>query len=301
MRVTNRMLYQSAVQNMQRPLEKMMQAQAELSSQRRINRHADDPTGSAQVRGWRAELANLEQYRRNIVSAKSWVQAGESALADAENTLQRAKELAVQGSNATRTDDDREIMAQEVNQLLEHVLSLANSQFNAQYIFAGRNTTTAPFVAVRDSTGQITSVSLAGDLTGAIHREVDSNTRVAVNLPGTTLFDPLTGPLQTLITLRDALQENNIENIQNTLTLIDNNVSTILGGRAELGGLLGRLERLEERLELRSDDALTAVSEVEDADMAELLTRLSANELAYQAALGAASRILQPSLIDFLG
>lgn len=301
MRVTNRMLYQAALQAMQRRLEKIQEDQTELSTLRRINRHADDPAGSAQVRSLRADLASVEQYRRNISNAKAWAQASESALGEVESVLHRAKEVAIEGGNAGRNDDDREIMAREVNQLLEQIFSLANLQFNSQYIFAGQNTNAAPFEAVRDSAGQITSVSMAGDLSGAILREVDNNTAVAINVSGATLFDPLTGPLQTLIALRDALQRNDVAGIQNTLSLIDNSVSGVLGQRAELGGLLARLERLEERLDLRQIDLLAAASEIEDADMAEVLSRLSADELAYQAALGAAGRLLQPSLIDFLG
>lgn len=301
MRVTNQMLYQAALQAMQRPLEKIREDQAELSSLRRINRHADDPAGSAQVRSLRANLASVEQYRRNIANANSWVQAGESALGEVETIFHRVKEVALEASNAGRTGDDRQIMAREINQLLEQVFSLANSQFDSQYIFAGQNTAAAPFVAVRDGSGQIASVSLAGDLTGPILRAVDDNTAVAVTVSGTLVFDPLAGPLQTLISLRDALQRNNVEDIQNTLSLIDNNVSAVLSGRAELGGLQARLEGLEERLDRRESDLLAAISDIEDADMAEVLSRLSADELAYEAALGAAARILQPSLIDFLG
>jgi len=300
MRVTNQILYQTVTQNIQRPLARMRQDQIELSTQRRINRHADDPAGSAQVRGLRSDLAGVQQFQRNINNAISWMQSSESALDSLDSVIQRGKVLAVEGASANRSADDRDLLAVEVNQLLESAFSIANTDMGDEFLFAGLDTNTAPFVATRDTTNEITAITMGGDPTGTILREVDTGSYVAINVPGTAVFDLSTGPFATLISLRDALRQNNIPEIQNTLTSFDNNLDDVLGSRGAIGGVQARLEQLDRRLELNSVDVRSAISEIEDVDFAELLTRSSANETAYRAALSAGSRLLETTVLDYL-
>jgi flagellar hook-associated protein 3 FlgL len=300
MRITNQVLYRTVLQNIQRPLDRMLKDQIELGTQRKINRHADDPIGSAQVRGLRSQLASIAQYHRNIDNAKSWMQATESSLNDLASILQRGRELAVEGANATRGDDDRDIIASEVNQLLESALGIANAEINDEFLFAGRDTGAAPFAVARDTSGEISGVTFTGDPTGAILREVDTGAYVAINVPGTDIFDLNEGPLETLRALRDALARNDPTAIQNTLQAFDNNLNDLQTSLGALGGTQARLEQLEARLELRTTDVTNAVSQLEDADLTTLLVQASADETAYRAALNAGSSILQTSILDYL-
>jgi flagellar hook-associated protein 3 FlgL len=300
MRITNQMIHQSVSQSLQRTLENMQQDQIKLATQRRINRHADDPIGSAQVRALRADLASIEQFRRNIDNATIWLHSTESALENLETVLQRGKQLTVEAASANRTAADRELIAVEINELLESVFSIANSEVNGDFLFAGQDNTTAPYVAARDDTGQITGITMAGDPSGSIRREVETGSYAAVNVPGTEVFDLATGPFATLISLRDALQQNDLPAIQNALTLFDNNLNDVLSSHGAIGGVMARLAQVDNRLELRGVDVRSAISELEDVDFAELLARSSANETAYRAALSAGSRLLQTSLLDFL-
>jgi len=300
MRITNQVLYKTVLQNIQRPLDKLLKDQIELGTQRKINRHADDPIGSAQVRGLRSELASIEQYRRNIDNAKSWMLASESSLNDLASILQRGRELALEGANATRSADDRDIIASEVNQLLESVLGIANAEISDEFLFAGRDTGAAPFAVARDASGDIAGVTFTGDPTGSILREVDTGAYVAVNVPGTDVFDLNEGPLETLRALRDALAHNDTAAIQNTLQSFDNNLNDLQTSLGALGGTQARLEQLEARLELRNTNVTNAVSQLEDADLTELLIRASADETTYRAALNAGATILQTSLLDYL-
>jgi flagellar hook-associated protein 3 FlgL len=300
MRVTNQILYQTVTQNIQRPLARMRQDQIEMATQRRINRHADDPTGSAQVRGLRSDLAGVEQFQRNINNAISWMQSSESALDSLDGVLQRGKVLAVEGASANRSAEDRDLLAVEVNQLLESAFNIANAELGDEFLFAGLDTNIAPFVAARDTTGEITAITMAGDPTASLRREVETGSYVAINVPGTAVFDLSNGPFATLIALRDALRQNNIPEIQNTLTLFDNNLDDVLSSRGGIGGAQARLEQLGQRLALTGVEVRAAISEIEDVDFAELLTRSSANETAYRAALSAGSRLLQTTVLDYL-
>jgi flagellar hook-associated protein 3 FlgL len=300
MRITNQVLYQTVTQGLQRSLAKMRADQIEMASQRRINRLADDPAGSAQARALRSDLAGIAQFQRNIENGINWMQSTETALDNLDGVLQRAKVLAVEGGSANRTAADREQLAVEVNQLLESALGIANSEVGDEFLFAGLDTDAAPFVASRNSSGEVTSVAMSGDPTGSIRREVETGSYVAINVSGSAVFDVSDGPFATLISLRDALRQNNIGGIQDTLNSFDNNLDEVLSSRGAIGGMQARLEMLQERLALRTVDTQSAVSDIEDVDFAELLTRSSADETAYRAALSSGSRLLQTTVLDYL-
>jgi flagellin len=109
-----------------------------LSSGLRINRAGDDAAGLAISEKMRGQIRGLEQASRNAQDGISLIQTAEGALNETHAILQRMRELAVQASNGTATDDDRKAIQAEVSQLISEIDRIGNTtQFNTKNLLDG--------------------------------------------------------------------------------------------------------------------------------------------------------------------
>lgn len=104
----------------------------------------------------------------------------------------------------------------------------------------------------------------------------------------------------TLQQLEDALRDDDTETIQQSLTEIDIDLDAMLNQRTTVGARINRLDATEARLKETEDFFRQELSIIEDADLTELITDLSLTQNAFNAALQAAGRIVQQSLINFI-
>ncbi|GGE36222.1 flagellin [Pullulanibacillus camelliae] len=110
----------------------------QLSSGLRINSAADDAAGLAISEKMKGQISGLEQASRNAQDGISLIQTGEGALNETTSILQRMRELAVQSSNDTNTDDDRDQLQKEMDQLAQEVSRIAgDTQFNGKNLLDG--------------------------------------------------------------------------------------------------------------------------------------------------------------------
>jgi flagellin len=109
-----------------------------LSSGLRINRAADDAAGLAISEKMRSQIRGLSQASRNALDAVSLIQTAEAALSSVHSMLQRMRELAVQAANDTNTEDDRNAIQEEVNQLTSEINRIGNTtEFNTRKLLMG--------------------------------------------------------------------------------------------------------------------------------------------------------------------
>jgi len=109
-----------------------------LSSGMRINKAGDDAAGLAISEKMRAQVRGLDQASKNAQDGISLIQTAEGALNETHDILQRMRELAVQSSNDTNTDDDRKELQKEVAQLQKEITRIGdNTEFNTQKLLDG--------------------------------------------------------------------------------------------------------------------------------------------------------------------
>jgi len=116
----------------------------QLSSGTKFSKPSDNPIGVTTSMGFHTQMNNYEQYQRDVNNSKSWLESTESSLSDANNVLQRTNELAIYASNDTLNPEDRKIMAEEVKELRDELISIANSKLGDEYLFSGQATGTKP-------------------------------------------------------------------------------------------------------------------------------------------------------------
>jgi len=302
MRITNNMLSRIFLLNLEKNATRLIQIQERLSTGRRINRPSDDPIGTTKALNLRLLEKQNEQYQRNIEDASSWLNFNDSALGDLQTALIRAKGIGVQGSDDTLNEEDRKALAQEVNQILEHILSMANSKFKGKYIFGGTETTTPPYAATRDgTTGEITAVaSNPAGLDGEIIREIGPGVTISINISGNDVFTKDVDIFQTLIDLRDALNGNDPDQVRTLLDNLDTSSDQIIIAQSQVGAKANRVEGALSWLQDENLNIVKLLSQTEDADMLKEIGDLQQQEVIYQSALALGGRILLPSLIDFI-
>src|SRR4051812_6776578 len=100
-RVTQGMLNNQLLRNINSNLTRINNHQNELSTGRKINKPSDDPVGISFSLRYRSEVSATEQYESNVDAAISWLDYTDDALGQANSVIQRARDLAVQGANGT--------------------------------------------------------------------------------------------------------------------------------------------------------------------------------------------------------
>ena len=109
-----------------------------LSSGYKINRAGDNAAGLAISEKMRGQIRGLDQASSNAEDGISLIQTAEGNLQESQNIIQRMRELAVQASSDTNTDDDRTQIQQEIQQLTEEVDRIANTtEFNTKKLLDG--------------------------------------------------------------------------------------------------------------------------------------------------------------------
>ncbi len=140
MRVTNSMIYGSVIRNTNQALERYYALSEQNSTMRSLNRPSDDPNGAGTVLNLRDTVRSLAQYQENITTATGWLAAGDSALQQVSDLATHIEELAEQGATDTLSAEDRRLVAQSLREDWEQLLTLANTEYSGQSIFAGQRT-----------------------------------------------------------------------------------------------------------------------------------------------------------------
>jgi flagellar hook-associated protein 3 FlgL len=288
MRVANKTIYDVVKYNLSKASEEMNNANRIVSSGKRISDLSDDPVGLTQSLKIKSVLSGLDQMGRNISVGKSWLVSSESALSNVQELISDAKALSVQMASSTTGAAQRASASLTVQNILDEIVSLANTEVGGRYIFSGSKTDTTPF----SSDG---SIYYGNDEPFAV--KIGRDTTIQVGRDGEEVFGTI---FTTLGNLRDDLNGNNVDGIRASLDNLTADFNEISSKISDIGSKASRMEIKEsifQDLKIVNTDRLSAI---EDADIAEAIIDLKEKELAYQAALASSSKVMQLSLVDYL-
>ncbi|MFD1067696.1 flagellar hook-associated protein FlgL [Oceanobacillus locisalsi] len=292
MRVTQGMLSNNLLRNVTNNSTQMNKYMDQLYTGKKISKPSDDPMVAMKGVSYRSELSRMEQFERNTSEANSRLDNTDAAIDQANNALQRLRELAVKASNGTNSSDEYQSIVEEAKQLEEHLVDIANTNVKGKYIFNGTNSDTPP-VSIDDN-GAVTSNFTDDD----VQIEVSSGINVKTNMNGSTVFGEDGELFHAVGQFIDNLEAE--ENIEDSISDLETSINGVLDSRAEIGARMNRLELVENRLADQKIVTTETLSANEDVDFAETITNLMTQESLHRAALSAGSRIIQPSLVDFL-
>ncbi len=298
-----------STQNMfQRPLNALMERQAALSytqnqlaTGKAILSPSDDPAASTRI----LELKNFDkltsQYQGNLGSLENRLTLMENSLNSGVDALQRSRELVIRAGNASLSDADRASIASEINEQLALLMSTANTKDgNGELIFAGFNskqseafseTTTGVYTYNGDQGER----SLQSSQTGTI-RMNDNGFDLFMNIEhssGTkqSVFD-------TLSKISIELESNSLS--ADTLTNIDFSMNSLLNTRTSIGARLNAVDAQKDINDAYQVFIQSSLSEIEDLDYAEAISRLTLESVGLEAAQKTFAQVQNLSLFNFI-
>jgi flagellar hook-associated protein 3 FlgL len=291
-RVTERSIATNVLVGLQGNLKRLGDIQQQLASGKQIMQPSDSPTGTVAALQYRGEIATATQYSRNADDALGWLGNIDTSVSSVISQVNKARELVLTGmSNGVGgSTDARAALAAEMDQIRQSTIGVSNTKYLDRPVFGG---TTAGGTAF-DPAG-----AYVGD-NGTVQRTIGDNAKVSVGTPGTDFFG--TGSTQLFTVLADI--SNHLKTDPSALSAdlnrLDTAVKTLQTAQSTVGARYNQVTQMQQTANDRIDDLKAQLSDVEDIDLPKTITDMALQQAAYQAALGAAAKIVQPSLVDFL-
>lgn len=317
-----------------RTKSKMEDLQLKGSTLKSISKPSDNPVSNVEAMALTSSTNDNIQYLKNSDFALLNLNVTEKSLEELTDLMSKAKEIAIAQSSDFFNADVRKNVANEVQQLYNQSLAIANKKVGLKNIFSGTNTLTVPF----DSNG-----SYKGDA-GHISLEVSRNFFVPVNLTGEEVFfsseesssvesplkkfdqfdkstinnlsrdvasDDETGvdgkPFKTrdnifaqLQGLTSALESNDPQMIQGLLEKFDNSISRLITLRTKIGSIVNSVESSKSTLESENIDHTARKSSLLDADVAELFSDINKQQAVLKTTYQSTQGVMNQTLMDFL-
>lgn len=270
MRMTDLSMERNLLYNVGQAEERLQRLQDMASSGKNFAKPQDDPVGVQRSMTVRNEMTKNSQYLSNLGRAKSFLGYTEEALSELSSTLSRAHELGLEGINGTNPQAAKDAIAAEVQQLVQEVQTLSDRTMEGRPVLTGTMPTWRVGAGV---------TMTSDDLSGLLKEAEDWLKSLEDGLRG--VGSPPPDPSVAL-------------------TQIETVIDKVLSQRATNGARVSRLETLESQMTSLDIEYKKLLSDVEDADLTQVIVKLKSAEVAYQAALGAGARLIQPSLLDYL-
>lgn len=199
MRIGDDTIMRTMLSDLNRLLGAQYQTQRDISTGRLVNAPSDDPEVSLTVMSSRYAMQVVAQYSTNLESANTWLGASESSMQSIVDLLNRASVLAEQMATGTIDDLERLGASYEVDNIINQLITLANTNIHGNYIFGGTQTQTQPInsLLVADNPGVLTADSTYGhDATASYSEIAPGDWRLALSRD--TAGNPITIGASTL-------------------------------------------------------------------------------------------------------
>ncbi|MBW8748608.1 MAG: flagellar hook-associated protein 3 [Acidobacteria bacterium] len=255
----------------------------QLSSGSRVNQLSDDSVAVSSAARMQSELSLNDTFIKTATGLTGRMQTADSALSTVVQQLTQAISLSTQANNGTLNADAKATVAQQLQNIKSTVLSMANSSFQGQYLFAG-SATDAPAFASNGSYSGDSSIQYVTTPTGQ---------KVATNVPGSNIFS------QALSALDDAIAGATSGDTTATGKL-GAALNTVTAQRAAFENSLSAVQSASDTASQRKSEITISQTELLSADPAQIATDLSNTQTQQKALLSVIASLGKSNLFDFL-
>ena len=294
LRVTPRTAQRIAINGLEANLKRMTKLQEQMATGKQINRPSDSPISTVSAMQYRSDIRRNEQFTRNANDGLNWLGIADETLTGLMTTVGRVRELVIRGKNGSLGPVERGNVAAEVETLKDTLVGLANTKYLDRPIFAGN----ADVLQAYNAGG-----SFQGSVDDVVERRVGPNMKVRVNVTGPEVFGAGNGTNGSLFEVVQKIVDDlngNPSGLGADLTDLDARVVELQNHLGAIGARYHQVEGMRDRSEATNITLTNGLSEVENIDLPRTIVDLQLQEVAYQSALAATARVIQPSLVDFL-
>jgi flagellar hook-associated protein 3 FlgL len=302
MRITQSMIARMGIQQLSQQRNRLARTQEMAATGLQVNRPSDNPVDYRTIRFLKDEMSQAGRYLRSIDLARTRIRTTEEALAGAADVVSLARVRGLEARNATGMNEaSRGAIKVQLEQLFDQLVSQANVRApGGGYVFSGLASDREAFSVVGDfESGTPPVVSFSGEAS-AVEVEIDKGVFIEVTRDGQAAFGGAGGVFDALGRLWSGVDQGDAAEIDGALGDLQQAYDHLVLERAQVGGAEAKADAFEGRLRLQEQELAGQVSSLEDADVYEVYSDLTAQESSLQASLQVSSRLIQPSLLDFI-
>ena len=306
MKVSTSLFFERASTQLGNVQGSLAKTQEQLSTGKQITKPSDEPDKASTVTRLESEMARQKSYQETLTTVQTRLTSQETSLRNVSDVLIRIKELTVQAANDTVSSADRKAIGLEIIGLRDQLLSQANSQdTNGNFLFAGSRSTQSPYAW--DANGHIT---YQGDQS-RMKVQVGDNRRMNANTPGSDVFlrvvrDDGKGRqvgvnfFEALKDLSDAIINGLPKDMDRGLGEIDILQQGISNATAQIGSDMSVVDMQNSVLDETTLRMKSTLSDVQDLDYTEAITRMNKDQLALEAAQSTFAKIAKLTLFNYI-
>ncbi|WBW95471.1 flagellar hook-associated protein FlgL [Oceanirhabdus sp. W0125-5] len=329
MRVTNKMMSNNFLRDLNYNLKNMQRIQTQLTTGKEFKRPSDDPFKVARSMQLYSDIDTNKQYNENVKDAINWLDTTDTALGQANNVFQRIHELMISAGNGGYSDNERKAIKDEINERVSEFSQILNTSFDGKFIFGGTRGTVKPTDAILNSDGN-TDLKYYSDINinatdqekkmidSKLNIEISSGVTIGYNVNAVEIleFKNLNGEDKNVINIMKSLA-NHLDGkasdgsgatdpdaldklLSDDLTDVKNILENLTKLRSRVGAMQNRMESAKVRNEEENFNIKEILSKTEDIDIAEKTMEYATMQTVYLASLQTSAKVIQPSLIDYL-
>jgi flagellar hook-associated protein 3 FlgL len=289
-RIADRLRYETFKTNLNALKEKIDKNQTMTASGKRILEPSDDPVIAGRSVQIQSALKMNTQYKRNLDKLSMNGAFYENAVNKIGDMLTRIKELAVSCASDNNDQTARTTAADEVNGIIQQLVTIGNTKVAGAYIFAGKKALTPPFSAAGTFSGTQDVIKIA----------VDAKSTVDGGISGATVFKNGADLFATLQQFEADLRANNRDAIASDMNGIDACVDQNAKNLAYVGSYTKGIDNLLDSNQAKDLTMNTTESDMVGADFASLIADYSTLSTAYQAVLYSMGKMQDLTITNFL-
>ncbi len=302
--------------NLNRVEQRLADANAQISSGKRINTASDAPDQIDTLLQLRADRQRNQQIQSNLTLAQTDAQSADNALSGAISLMDRATTLAAQGADVTQTAATRASMASEAESLLAQMVSFSQTQVQGRFIFSGDQPSQASYrlnLSSSDGSGVDTlqtapSTRLIEDPAGGTFaasktaQEIFGPVTAAVDSDGNTILVPDSdNAFAALNNLRLALLKNDTAGINTAMGQIQQASGHLSSMQMFYGSVANRIQTANSFAGSYDTQLQTEISGIEDADIPSAALELTQANTQLEAAMTMQGKMPHSTLFNYLG
>ncbi len=251
-RITNNLIAQRTLADLQKSLRTLADLQGQMSTGRRFSRPSDNPIDYTTALAYRQSISRERRFDRNIDRGLTNLNLSETNLSSATDLTQRVRELTLQGLNGTLSQNEYNAIADEISQIRDQLVQVANANLEGIYIFAGTETLRAPF---QQLSGGV--VRYVGNDSGR-NIEIGQGIVVPTNLTGLDVFMKTPQQITGRIAVADATSALDTQ-LSPTSPAPSSGDFTINGATVTVDVTLDTLETVRDKINAANADVVASI------------------------------------------
>jgi flagellar hook-associated protein 3 FlgL len=257
----------------------VQQLTAELSSGVSINSLSDNPVGSGENVLLLNQIQEDDSFTTSASSVTGQLQVADSTLGSVVSELTSVISLATSANNGTMNSSDVKSISSQISGILDEVTSLANTSYQGQYIFAGGQTSTAPFSTSTATSPAITTYNGDQDVN---YLESPNGQKIQLNVPGSQIFqgsgtNSVFGALNNLVADYASGSVNTGQAVNDT-TALSTALNYVSQQRVTIDNSITQVTAASSAVTNVQSQLTTAQTNLMQADVAKVSTQLSLSE-----------------------